>query len=90
MNGPIKTFHIDLLKKYVERSQCETFDVVTDESTFGIVNAMVVDWVADTTQDGQLEDYPELDPCGCAEMDINRGTETADGNCTQIWGCFTG
>lgn len=28
---------------YVERSQCETVNVVTDESVFGIVNAIVVD-----------------------------------------------
>lgn len=76
--GKVKTFHKNLLKKYVERSQCETVDVVTDESVFGIVNAIVLDCVADTTQDGQLEDYPELDPCGCAKIDVNNALSTEE------------
>lgn len=49
----MKTFHINLVKKFVERSRYETVDVVTDESVFGIVNAIVDDCVADNTQDGQ-------------------------------------
>lgn len=63
IQGKVKTFHINLVKKFVERSRYETVDVVTDESVFGIVNAIVDDCVADNTQDGQLEDYPELDSC---------------------------
>lgn len=78
IQGKVKTFHINLLKKYVERLQYETVNVVTDESVFGIVNAIVVDCVADTTQDGQLEDYPELDSCGCAEMDVNSALSTEE------------
>lgn len=49
---------------------------MTDESACGIVKAMVDKCVADTTQDGQLEDYPELDPCGCAEMEVNSALST--------------
>lgn len=78
IQGKVKTFHINLLKKYVERSQCETVNVVTDERVFGIVNAIVVDCVADTTQDGQLEHYPELDSCECAEMDVNSALSTEE------------
>lgn len=78
IQGKVKTFHINLLKKYVERSQYETVDVVREESVFGIVKAIVVDCVADTTQDGQLEDYPELDSCGCAEMDVNSALSTEE------------
>lgn len=51
---------------------------MTEESVFGIVNAIVVDCVADTTQDGQLEDYPELDYCGCAKMDVNSALSTEE------------
>lgn len=51
IQGKVKTFHINLLKKYVERSQRETINVVTDEGVFGIVNAIVVDCVADTLRD---------------------------------------
>lgn len=51
---------------------------MTDESVFGNVNAVVDDCVADTTQDGQLEDYPELDPSGCAEMDVNSALLTEE------------
>lgn len=51
---------------------------MTDESVFGIVNAIVDDCVADNTQDGQLEDYPELDSCGCAEMDVNSALSTEE------------
>lgn len=75
IQGKVKTFRINLLKKYVERSQRETINVVTDEGVFGIVNAIVVDCVADTTQECQLEDYPELDSCGCAEIDSALSTE---------------
>lgn len=49
---------------------------MTDGSACGIVKAMVDKGVADTTQDGQLEDYPELDPCGCTEMEVNSALST--------------
>lgn len=78
IQGKVKTFHINLVKKFVERSRYETVDVVTGESVFGIVNAIVDDCVADNTQDGQLEDYPELDSCGCAEMDVNSALSTEE------------
>lgn len=51
---------------------------MTDESVFGIVNAKVVDCVADTTQDGQLKDCPERNSCGCAVMDVNRALSTKE------------
>ena len=71
MNGKVKTFHINLLKKYVERAQGNNVFVVTDESVFGTVNATFVDCVRDATQEGQLDDYPTLDADQGTAVDIN-------------------
>ncbi|XP_061171191.1 uncharacterized protein LOC133180739 [Saccostrea echinata] len=71
MNGKVKTFHINLLKKYVERAQCNNVLFVTDGSVFGSINATFVDCVEDTTQEGQLDDYPALDSDQGTDVDIN-------------------
>ncbi|XP_052692422.1 uncharacterized protein LOC128170699 isoform X2 [Crassostrea angulata] len=59
MQGKTKTFHINLLKKYIERPISDVASVTEDAGVLGLVNAAVVDCVDDEDQDGQLDEYPQ-------------------------------
>ncbi|XP_065939358.1 uncharacterized protein [Magallana gigas] len=59
MQGKTKTFHINLLKKYIERPISDVASVTEDTGVLGLVNAAVVDCMDDEDQDGQLDEYPQ-------------------------------
>lgn len=59
MQGKTKTFHINLLKKYIEKPISDVASVTVDAGVLGLVNAAVVDCVDDEDQDGQLDEYPQ-------------------------------
>nr|XP_022307941.1 uncharacterized protein LOC111113940 [Crassostrea virginica] len=59
VKGKLKTFHINLMKKYTERSYSDVATVLNDD-VLGLVNASVVDCDDEGGQDGQLEEYPVL------------------------------
>lgn len=59
MQGKTKTFHINLLKKYIEKPISDVASVTVDAGVLGLVNAAVVDCVDDEDQDGQFDEYPQ-------------------------------
>ena len=56
VKGKLKTFHINLLKKYIERSYSDVATAL-DDGVLGLVNASIVDCDEEGGQDGQLEKY---------------------------------
>ena len=60
MQGKMKIFHINLLKKYIERPKAEVSPILSDNSVFCLVGAMVVDCAEDESQEGQLIEYPQI------------------------------
>lgn len=70
MQGKTKTFHINLLKKYIERTISDVVSVAEYAGVLGLVNASVVDCVDDEEQDGQLNEYPQSQVSG-STVNIN-------------------
>lgn len=68
MQGKVKTFHINLLKKYVERTNAEISPILSDTSVFCLVGATVVDCAEYETQEGQLVEYPQI---STEKVDVN-------------------
>ena len=59
VKGKLKTFHINLLKKYIERSYSDVATAL-DDDVLELVNASIVDCDEEGGQDGQIEKYPVL------------------------------
>ena len=60
MQGKMKIFHINLLKKYIDRPKAEVSPILSDNSVFCLVGATVVDCAEDESQEGQLVEYPQI------------------------------
>ncbi|XP_065921940.1 retrovirus-related Pol polyprotein from transposon 412 [Magallana gigas] len=75
MQGKTKTFHINLLKKYIERPISDVASVTEDTGVLGLVNAAVVDCVDDEDQDGHLDEYPQSQTVLVSQVYLNMKLE---------------
>jgi len=63
MNGKIKTFHANLLKRYVDRSEINAISSVRDDEDLAIVSTSVIDSESDQLDEqSQLHEIPFTSP----------------------------
>ena len=87
MQGKMRIFHINLLKKYIERTRAEVSSILSDKSVLSLVIATVVDCAEDESQEGQLVEYPhisselvDINPC----LSTNRAGKTGKMSLTEF------